>query len=54
MGGRASGWVVRDAQGACIFVRECYMLICTYVYGIAIPAPKINLITIMGHYKSSK
>ena len=24
-----------------MFVREC---ICTYVYGIAIPAPKINLL----------
>ena len=28
------------------------MLIYTYVYGIAIPASKINLITIMGNYKS--
>ena len=28
------------------------MLICTYVYGIAIPASKINLETIMGDYKS--
>ena len=28
------------------------MLICTYVYGIAIPASRINLITIMGDYKS--
>ena len=37
----------------CIYVcAGVHMLICTYVYGIAIPAPKINLITIMGHYKS--
>ena len=28
------------------------MLICTYVYGIAILAPKINLISIMGDYKN--
>ena len=31
-----------------------HMLICTYVYGIAIPASKINLRTIMGDYKSSQ
>ena len=28
------------------------MLIRTYVYGIAILAPKISFITYMGHYKS--
>ena len=53
MGGRASGWVVRDTQGACMHICLC---VSVYVnmylwYGIAIPAPKINLITIMGHYK---
>ena len=28
------------------------ILICTSVYGIAILAPKINLISVMGDYKS--
>ena len=30
------------------------MLICTYVHGIAILAPKINLISVKGDYKSFK
>ena len=37
----------------CVYVCECvYMLICTYVYGIAIPAPKIKSHNNLGHYKS--
>ena len=36
-----------------MYVYAC-MLICTYVYGIAILAPKINLRSIMNDYKSSK
>ena len=58
VGGRASGWVVRDTQGACMYICLCvsiyvnmYMLT-RYVYGIATPASKISLITIVSDYKS--
>ena len=39
--GRASGWEMRNTQGKRMYICLCvslYMLICTYVYGIAIAA----------------
>ena len=56
-GRRVSGWMVRDTECAYMYICLCvsvYVNMYLRVYSIAILAPKINLMSIMGDYKSSK
>ena len=54
VGERAGGWAVRDTQGACMKICLCVSVYVNMYLSVwyRTSALRINLITIMGHYKS--